>query len=153
VYGCERTVGRSPVQTHLHHSHAPSTSTQYSIKLHPQISAKMVHYSTIFLVFAAVVTALPAGTSDADIIESNLSFANWVDTLIADPSTALSPEDAFEQHRIRTGYHQHYRCTHPGAFDLRDHYGSKRVAWDRDMPRGSRSHVQGPLCRGCFMGW
>jgi hypothetical protein len=66
----------------------------------------MVHYSTIFLAFAAVVTALPAGTSDADIIESNFSFANWVDTLIADPSTALSPEDAleqFHQEEIHTG--------------------------------------------------
>jgi hypothetical protein len=57
----------------------------------------MVHYSSIALAFAAIATAIPAGTSDTDIIESNFSFANWVDTLIADPSTALSPDEALEQ--------------------------------------------------------
>jgi hypothetical protein len=57
----------------------------------------MVHYSTIFLAFAAVATAIPAGTSNADIIQSTFSFASWVDTIIADPNTALSPEEALEQ--------------------------------------------------------
>jgi hypothetical protein len=75
----------------------PSTLTDYSISFQSQTPTKMVHYSAIILAVAAVATAIPAGTSGADTIQSDFSFANWVDTIIADPSTALSPEQALEQ--------------------------------------------------------
>jgi hypothetical protein len=51
------------------------------------------------LLFAASAYAGPAPAADqeAEIIHSNFSFQDWVDTLVADPSNALSPEEALAQ--------------------------------------------------------
>ncbi|KAF1944803.1 hypothetical protein EJ02DRAFT_509979 [Clathrospora elynae] len=46
------------------------------------------------LALAAMVAAVPAPDSEAPIVHSDFSFVEWVDTLIADPENALSPEEA-----------------------------------------------------------
>ena len=50
-----------------------------------------------FVVSAAALAtpaAAPVPESDAPIVHSTFSFAEWVDSIIADPENALSPEEA-----------------------------------------------------------
>lgn len=43
---------------------------------------------------AAVVAASPTPQADTEIVHSTFSWAEWVENLIANPDTALSPEQA-----------------------------------------------------------
>jgi hypothetical protein len=56
----------------------------------------MVHYSSLILSFAVLTTAVPTSTSDSSIVHSDFSFSSWVDSLISDPTSALTPEQALE---------------------------------------------------------
>jgi hypothetical protein len=56
----------------------------------------MVHYSSLIISLAAIAGAIPTGTSDKSIIYSDFSFSSWVDNLISDPSSALTPEQALD---------------------------------------------------------
>jgi hypothetical protein len=46
------------------------------------------------LALAVLGTAIPSSSSSASTARSAFSFTDWVDSVIADPSTALSPEEA-----------------------------------------------------------
>ncbi|KAH7066274.1 hypothetical protein BKA63DRAFT_524092 [Paraphoma chrysanthemicola] len=66
-------------------------------------SLKMVQITSILLSLAAIATAIPAGSSDSSIVQSDFSISSWVDSLASDPSNALTPSEALEQYNAGVG--------------------------------------------------
>jgi hypothetical protein len=55
----------------------------------------MKSFAMIFgLALAVLGTAVSSSSSKAPIAQSNFSFASWIDSVVADPSKILSPEEA-----------------------------------------------------------
>jgi hypothetical protein len=63
------------------------------------------------LALAVLATAVPSPSTEPPIVQSDLSFANWVESVITDPSMALSPDEAvaaFDNKLISPGEPQAY---------------------------------------------
>jgi hypothetical protein len=55
----------------------------------------MRYFTMVFILALAVLaTANPSPSIEPPIVQSEFSFANWVESVITDPFTALSPEKA-----------------------------------------------------------
>lgn len=58
----------------------------------------MVKAITAFGLLALSALGAATPTPESDIVHSDFSFAQWVEDIIADPDTALSPEQAIQAH-------------------------------------------------------
>jgi hypothetical protein len=67
-----------------------------------------------------LVLGLPSSSFESPIVQSDFSFENWVESVVTDPSTALSPEEAiaaFDTKLVFLGEPQAYdNCQQSGSY-------------------------------------